>query len=157
MNQARVLELMSDPVTQKLIQAAIPARLAYAAPNGEPRVIPIAYLWNGDEIVVCTVHNAPKVRALQVNPRVAITVDTNEFPPNVLLVRGTAKIEIVDGVPSDYIEASRRLVGEGNMAEWEAGVRSLYTRMARISIVPDWVKVMDFETRIPTIVEQLLG
>lgn len=157
MKHEDVIEVMNDPVAQKLISAAIPARLAYTAPNGDPRVIPVSYLWNDKEIVVCTVSNAPKVRALRLNPKVALTIDTNDFPPNVLLVRGIASINVVDGVPSDYVEASRRLVGEENMPEWEAGVRSLYKQMARIAIVPDWAKIMDFETRLPSIVEQFFS
>src|ERR1700674_3582156 len=35
------------------------------------------------------------------NPRVAPTIDTQTQPPRILLVRGTASMEIVDGVPDD--------------------------------------------------------
>lgn len=43
------------------------------------------------------------VRALQVqaNPKVALTIDTTAFPPHVLLVRGTARVAVLDGAPSD--------------------------------------------------------
>src|SRR5215203_5300597 len=39
---------------------------------------------------------------------------------------------------------------------FEAAVRSLYERMARISITPEWAKVLDFQTRLPSAVEQLM-
>ena len=41
------------------------------------------------------------LRALhvQANPRVALTIDTTTFPPHVPLVRGTARVEVVDGAP----------------------------------------------------------
>jgi hypothetical protein len=156
MNQEQILAIMNDPWAQKLINAPVLARLAYNSPKGEPRVIPIGYLWNGKEIVVCTVPNAPKIRALRKNPAVALTIDTNDYPPNVLLIRGTASIEIVDGVPDDYVEASRRIVGEANMPEWEAGVRQMYKQMARVAITPTWAKILDFETRLPSFVEELL-
>ena len=39
--------------------------------------------------------------------------------------------------------------------KWEAGVHALYDRMARIDITPTWVKIHDFETRIPQAVEDL--
>jgi hypothetical protein len=35
-------------------------------------------------------------------------------------------------------------------------VRSLYEQMARISIAPEWAKVLDFQTRLPSVVEELV-
>jgi len=35
-------------------------------------------------------------------------------------------------------------------------VRSLYDQMARIDVRPTWVKIHDFETRLPQAVEDLL-
>jgi hypothetical protein len=35
-------------------------------------------------------------------------------------------------------------------------VRSLYEQMARISIAPEWAKVLDFQTRLPSAVEELV-
>jgi len=34
-------------------------------------------------------------------------------------------------------------------------VRRLYKQMARIVISPTWAKILDFETRIPSAVEEL--
>ena len=42
--------------------------------------------------------NLQKVKALVANPKVALTIDTAEPPWHILLVRGTASVEIVDGV-----------------------------------------------------------
>jgi hypothetical protein len=39
--------------------------------------------------------------------------------------------------------------------KWEAGVRALYDQMARIDITPTWVKIHDFDSRIPQAVEDL--
>jgi hypothetical protein len=98
-----------------------------------------------------------KVRALRHNPRVAITIDTQEqWPPRVLLVRGTASIEHVDGVPEEYIEASRKVTPAEVFEDWEAGVRGLYDEMVRITIEPHWAKLLDFETTIPKAVEDLI-
>ena len=149
----RVLNL---PLSQELLGSAIPARFAYTARDGSPRVVPIGFHWNGAEIVVCTTTNAMKLPALAANPQVALTIDTNGFPPHVLLVRGTARVEIVDGVPDDYLAASRKLVGPDAWDQWEAGVRSLYDQMARIVIEPTWAKLLDFETTLPSNVEELI-
>jgi len=40
--------------------------------------------------------------------------------------------------------------------EWEAGVCSLYQAMARIVVTPTWAKLIDFETTLPTPVEELI-
>jgi hypothetical protein len=87
---------------------------------------------------------------------VALTIDTDTQPYRALLVRGTADVEIVDGVPPEYLDASRKgLKDEEQFRAFEAAVRSLYKQMARISIAPEWAKVLDFETRLPSAVEEL--
>jgi Pyridoxamine 5'-phosphate oxidase len=145
-----IVDLMNnDPTVQKLLRAPIPARLAYVAPDGSPRVVPVSYLWNGKGFVFASPPGWPKIKALSANPRVALTVDTNDFPPNILLARGVATIEFDKGLPDEYVEASRRIVGEDRMAEWEAGVRAEERNMALVTVTPTWVKVMDFETRFP--------
>jgi Pyridoxamine 5'-phosphate oxidase len=156
MQRDAIVDLMNDPVAQELVNAPIHARLAYCALDGSPRVIPIGYTWNGEAFVMASPVNAPKVKALAANPQVALTVDTNDFPPHVLLVRGNAAVQVVDGVPDVFIDASRRFVGEVGMPEWEAGVRALYKQMAIIRVTPTWAKIFDFETRLPSPVEELI-
>jgi hypothetical protein len=87
---------------------------------------------------------------------VAITIDTQSFPPRVLLVRGAASLELVDGVPDEYVAASRKVLEPDQFADWESGVRALYDQMVRITIEPDWAKLLDFETTIPKAVEDLV-
>lgn len=156
MHRDAIVDLMNDPIAQELIKAPIHARLAYNAQDGSPRVIPIGYTWNGDVFVMGSPVNAPKVKALAINPKVALTVDTSTFPPHVLLVRGEADVEVVDGVPDEFVAASRRFIPEGGMPEWEAGVRALYKQMAIIRVTPTWAKIFDFETRLPGPVEELI-
>jgi general stress protein 26 len=156
MDQEKIIELMNDPVAQELVHAPIHARLAYNGLDGSPRVIPMGYSWDGEAFVMASPTNSPKVKALQANPQVALTIDTSTFPPRVLLVRGTAALEIVEGVPDEFVESSRRFVGEDGMPEWEVGVRALYKQMAIIRITPTWVRINDFETRLPGPVEELI-
>jgi hypothetical protein len=87
---------------------------------------------------------------------VAITIDTETFPPHVLLIRGAASVELVDGVPDDYVEASRKVVPADQFDAWEAGVRTLYAQMTKITVEPDWAKLLDFETTLPKAVEDLV-
>jgi hypothetical protein len=157
MRTAHVLEVLNRPLAQELFSANIPARLASTARDGSPRAIPIGFAWDGAAFVVCTPPNAAKVEALAADPRVALTVDTTAFPPRVLLVRGTASMEIVDGVPDEYLKASRRYVGDAGMAAFGAQVRGLYQRMARSAIAPTWAKLLDFETTLPGAVAELMA
>ena len=157
MDRSDVMEMLSRPISQKLLASSTPARLAYTAVDGDPRVIPIGFVWNGAQLVMFTVPSSAKVRALRHNPRVAITIDTVEpWPPRVLLVRGAASVETVDGVPDQYVEAGRKVTPAELADDWEAGVRELYDRMVRITVEPDWAKLLDFETTIPQAVEDLV-
>jgi hypothetical protein len=156
MRPEQVTEVMHDPLAQELLHSAIPVRMAYIGTDGLPRAIPIGFLWKDERIVLCTSSNAYKVKALSANPKVALTIDT-EAPYRALLVRGTASLEIVDGVPPEYLEASRKAMNDEQQAQaFEAEVRSLYEQMARISIAPEWAKVLDFQTRLPSAVEELM-
>jgi hypothetical protein len=87
---------------------------------------------------------------------VALTIGTqDQWPPRALLIRGAARVELLDGVPDTYIEASRKLIPAEHFDGWEQGVRALYDQMALITIEPDWAKLLDFETTIPKAVEDL--
>ncbi len=121
MTDAELATLFADPVAQRLLHAATPARFAYTGLDGAPRVIPIGWEWDGSALLMWTVPRSAKVRALQHDARAAVTIDTNEFPPKVLLVRGTATLEEIEGVPQGYLEAGHRNVGDDQYDEWVGG------------------------------------
>ncbi|MFJ9119464.1 pyridoxamine 5'-phosphate oxidase family protein [Streptomyces sp. NPDC102394] len=156
MEQREITEILSRPAGQELLARDV-TRLAYVAKDGTPRNIPIAFTWNGAQIVLCTTKNAPKLPSLRRNPQVALTIDTEEHPPKILLLRGRAELDVVDGIPEEYLQmnGSYRMTPEQRV-EWEAEVRSLYDGMVRIVITPTWAKLIDFETTLPTAVEELV-
>ena len=156
MERDEVAAELAKPISRELLDSSIPARLAYTGLDGDPRVVPVGFLWDGARVLVHTVPTSAKVPALRRHPRVAITVDTEGSPPRVLLIRGAAQLDEVDGVPDEYVAASRKLVPAEQFADWEAGVRGLYDRMTRIAITPHWAKLLDFETTIPKAVEDLV-
>ncbi len=153
-----VVGLMQDPVALGLLESPTPARLAYVALDGAPRVVPVGFHWDGEALVIGTVPGSAKVAALRRNPSVAITVDTSPpiWPPKVLLVRGTATLSLVNGVFPEYIAGAKKLTPPAEFEQWEAGVRALYDKMVRIEVKPTWAKIHDFETRIPQAVEDLV-
>jgi hypothetical protein len=123
-------------------------------------VIPIGFHWNGNEIVVCTAATAPKVKAVSSRPNVAITIDVGDTPTEAkaLLVRGLARVDIVDGVPDEYLAASAKTLGADQLPEFERQVRSTYDRMARISIEAAWARFFDFGAgRLPSFLTRLAG
>jgi Pyridoxamine 5'-phosphate oxidase len=157
MEPDEVRAVMEDPVARRLLGSANLARMAYVAVDGTPRVVPIAFDWDGARLVIGTVPGSAKVAAIKANPAVALTIDTSPpaWPPNVLLIRGTAEVSLVDGVFPEYLAAGRKVTPAEEFPRWESGVRALYDQMARIDITPTWATVHDFETRIPRAVEEL--
>jgi hypothetical protein len=98
------LRLLESDLAKRLLTSTIPARYAYTALDGTPRVVASWFEWTGEELVLPTFISAPhvshaayRVRALRANPDVAVTVDTEAFPPEVLSIRGTAEITEADG------------------------------------------------------------
>jgi hypothetical protein len=144
------LSLLGDPVAKGLLESTIPARLAYNWLDGSPRVVPIWFHWNGSAFVLASPPKAPKLRALAKDARVALTIDGNDFPHKVLLVRGTATVDLCDGVVPEYELAAKRYFGAEQGDAWVENVRGMLTQMARITVVPSWAGILDFESRFPS-------
>ena len=147
MNQGDIA-LLNDPVARRLLNSTIPARLAYSWTDGTPRVVPIWFEWDGTHVVLGTPARAPKLKALQVHPAVALTIDDNTFPHKVLLIRGEATIEMHPDVVTEYARAATRYFGPEQGPAWVSQLKG--KPMARIEISPNWVGILDFETRFPS-------
>ena len=85
-----------------------------------------------------------RLGALRARPEVAISIDTGTEPPQVLLIRGKALIAEVEGVDPDYAASARQYLGEDAARELLDMVDQPGTRMARITVRPDWVGLLDF-------------
>lgn len=151
------LSLLNDPIAQDLLRSTIPASLAYNGRDGKPRVIPIWFHWNGKEIVLGTPPKAPKVRALMERPDVTLSIDSHTWPYKVLQIRGRAKIETVQGVVPEYAVAAKRYFGEAQGSAWVEQVGKLFSQMARVTIQPEWVGILDFETRFPSAITNAMS
>ena len=156
MTKEQIAEILARPYAQQLLNGPEPARMAYNGLDGDPRVIPIGFWTEGERVVMATVPKSAKVAALRNNPKVALTIDRGAFPPKVLLIRGTAEVELVDGIPDGYLNAGRKVMTDDQYMPWVAGVQALYDEMVVITITPTWAKLLDFETTIPKAVEDLI-
>ena len=151
------LQLLNDPVAHELSHSSIPARLAYTWLDGTPRVVPIWFHWTGEDVVMVSPSDAPKVIALQSNPSVALTIDSESGPHKVLLIRGSAQVELVEGVAPEYGAAARRYFGEEQGAAWAEQVTRMLPRTARIAVRPQWVGILDFQERFPSALAQRMA
>ena len=131
MDLQEITEELEHPGARNLLASATLLRLAYNGSDGLPRVIPIGFYWNGNQIVVCTAATAPKVKALSSRPDVAMTIDVGDTPTEAkaLLVRGLASVDIVGGVPDEYVAASTKALGADEVTEFE--------RQVRVDVRPD--------------------
>jgi hypothetical protein len=143
------LALLDHPVAQRLLQATIPARVAYIALDGTPRVVPMQFHWTGKDVVLSCWPDDPKATAIRAHPEVALTIDTAEPPFNVLQIRGMATVDIVEGVSPEMAAASIRYMGPEAGQAWVEQAARLSPSTARIAVRPTWVDVLDFETRLP--------
>jgi len=147
---------LAEPGAQRLLNEAPLARLAYVGKDGGPTVVPVGFLWNGESVVVCTAITAPKVDAIRRSPRVAVELE-GEHAAQLLLIRGVATVDIVDGVAEEYLAASRRTMGADEAEEFATQVRAVYKQMARIAIAPAWVRYYDFSSgRLPPFLRALV-
>jgi hypothetical protein len=151
------LDLLESDVARRLLASRIPARLAYIATDGTPRVLATWFHWTGEVLAMPTFLAAPHVRhppgrlrALRANPAVAVTIDTETFPPEVLSIRGRVSVTEVDGIPPEYASAARRYLGDEAARAFLTEIDQPGTRMARIDLHPAWVGVLDFQTRLPS-------
>ena len=151
------LGLLGSDVAQRLLSSRIPARFAYIATDGRPRVLATWFHWTGEVLAMPTFlaaphvrHAAGRLRALRANPEVAVTIDTETFPPEVLTIRGRVEISEFEGIPPEYATAARRYLDEDAARAYLAEIDQPGTRMARIDLRPAWVGVHDFRSRLPS-------
>jgi hypothetical protein len=153
------LRLLDTDLAQQLLRSSIPARLAFVAADGTPRVVPTWFEWTAAEIVMVTYvagpnvgirHPAARIAAIRANPAVALTIDTEDFPSRSLAIRGRAEIDEVDGLAPEYVASAQRYLGDAGAAEMLATMDQPGTVQARIVVRPSWVGLLDFATRLPS-------
>jgi len=149
--------LLLEPVAQQLLASAIPARMAYSARDGSPRLVPSWFHWTGEELVMVTylagpgfVHAARRLTALRADPRVAVSIDSEGFPPQALSLRGEVMIDEVEEIAPEYAEAARRYLGRETAEQMLSDIDHPSLRQARISLNPRWVGLLDFDSRFPS-------
>ncbi|PRY69048.1 pyridoxamine 5'-phosphate oxidase-like protein [Glaciihabitans tibetensis] len=158
MDRRQITAELEQPGASELLVERPVVRLAYTGTDGFPRVIPIGFLWTRGLVVVCTATTSPKVAALSARPEVALTLDVGDTPADAkaLLIRGSATLDTVDGIPDEYLKAAAKNLAPEDLAEFETQVRTMYAQMVRISIEPTWARYFDFGAgRMPRFLEEM--
>jgi hypothetical protein len=121
------LGLLESDVARRLLSSRTPARFAYIATDGTPRVLATWFHWTGEVLAMPTFLAAPHVRH----------------------AAGRLFREL-DGVPPEYASAARRYLGDDAAREYLTQIDQPGTRMARIDLRPAWACVHDFRSRLPS-------
>src|SRR5262249_15781730 len=100
--------------------------------------------------------DAPKMKVLKDGDKVALTIDSDGMPYKVLLIRGSIRIDTVEGIAPEYAAMTRRVFGEEGGQAWLTQITPFFPQMSRIFLTPEWAGVMDFETRFPNALERAM-
>lgn len=122
--------------------------------------MPTWFHWTGEDVVMVTYtaepaigirHPATRLTALRANPVVALTIDTEGYPPRSLTIRRRARISDVHGIATEYAAAAHRYLGDQAATEMLTALDQPGTAQARITVRPTWVGLLDFVTRLPDV------
>ncbi len=100
--------------------------------DGTPQPSPVWFLWDGETALIYSQPNAPKIRNVQRQPKVAFHFNSDEHGNNVVTLTGEASIEAgatLADVPAAYLEkyrdgiASINLTPESMIAAYSTVVR----------------------------------
>ncbi len=137
---------LDDPVVAELLGSANLARLSYIGLDGRPRVVPIWFAFIDGEFIMVTGPKADKVRAIEANGAVALSIDSSTPPYHVLLIDGDATVEATDGMAAECPDIVGRFLG----AAKDAYLGNLRVKtQRRIRVRPRAWRVLDFQRRFP--------
>jgi PPOX class probable F420-dependent enzyme len=75
------------------LETEITIWLTTVSPTGQPQSSPVWFLWADGEFLVRSLATTPRVRNIEANPRVSISLDTNGRGGGVVSVEGEARID----------------------------------------------------------------
>jgi PPOX class probable F420-dependent enzyme len=117
-----VIELAPE-VLQRLSDDLV-VWLTTVSPEGQPQTSPVWFLWADGRFLIYSQPHATKVGNLRANPKVSLTLRTDETASSYVTFEGVA--ELPDGPRGDevpgYLQKYEPLIaGEGWTVEWMTG------------------------------------
>lgn len=86
--------------------------LATVRQDGQPQVVPVWFLWDGERILIYSLPNSQKVRNIRHNPRVSLHFNSDPWAEHVTRFDGRAEI-VSDAPPADRVPAYLQKYREG--------------------------------------------
>src|SRR5260370_28230568 len=84
-------QMTREEYTSFLQEGSRTAKVATAAKNGQPHVVPVWFVLDGDTIVFTMGDTSAKARHIARDPRIALCVDDERPPFSFVMVEGTAQ------------------------------------------------------------------
>lgn len=114
---------VSEEVLERL-RSDLVVWLTTVDPDGQPQTSPVWFLWQDEAFLIYSQPNATKVRNLRTNPKVALTLRTDETASSYVTFEGVAVLP--DGPRGDQVPAYLQkyeplIAGEGWTVEWMTG------------------------------------
>ena len=96
------------PGYEDLLQRPLFGHLATVRPDGDPAVTPMWYSWDGEVLRFTHTTRRTKLRNIEHNPHVSLSVNDPEQPYRYLQARGTVERIEPDPTGVFYLELARR-------------------------------------------------
>ena len=131
--------MITEPKVRELLAQPVLARLAGSDANGQPHVVPVWFLWDGEFVWISAFSSTRKVKILSDNPRVAVLIEPDADHPSPLqavLLKG--EVEIIESPPEfvarQAIAIYTRYLGEEGVlaVEPQSWARDPENRLLRI-------------------------
>jgi PPOX class probable F420-dependent enzyme len=78
---------------EKRLTDEIVVWLTTVGPRGTPQPVPVWFLWNGEEIIVCSRPDTPKLRNVSARPRVSLHLNSTRSGGDIVVFTGDATID----------------------------------------------------------------
>ncbi|HEY3716067.1 MAG TPA: PPOX class F420-dependent oxidoreductase [Jatrophihabitantaceae bacterium] len=96
------------PGYEDLLQRPLFGHLATVRPDGDPAVTPMWYVWDGEVLRFTHTTRRTKLRNIEHNPHVSLSVNDPDQPYRYLQARGTVERIEPDPTGAFYLELAQR-------------------------------------------------
>lgn len=90
--------------------------LATVAPDGRVQASPVAFLWDGESVLVYSAPDALKVRNVDAHPQVSFQLNCDDYGDRSLIIEGVAEVDAA--APAWIDNAAMVAKYHGHMAHW---------------------------------------
>lgn len=101
---------LTEPVLE-LLRARSTCYIATTMPDGSPQITQTWVDTDGEHVIINTVQGYQKVRNIQRDPRVAVTVSSPDNPSRYFQIRGSVVDVTAEGGAEHIEKLSRKYVG----------------------------------------------